>query len=197
MKTKKISEFATLQSGLVLNRREARFEEETEVIYNRLNLRSLNEYGEIKSENLDFFPSKSLLDDPFLTQKGDVVVKLSAPLFPTVIEESNINLVIPSQLAVIRIFDQKVIPEYVRYYLSTDGVSKYITSVEGGTVLHSIKINTLADLKIPIPTVEKQRLIVNIAQTNSKIEKLYKELEKQESKLATAKIQKFLGGKLQ
>ncbi|HBM98552.1 MAG TPA: hypothetical protein DD413_03925 [Ruminococcus sp.] len=197
MKTKKISEFATLQSGLVLNRREARFEEETEVIYNRLNLRSLNEYGEIKSENLDFFPSKSLLDDPFLTQKGDVVVKLSAPLFPTVIEESNINLVIPSQLAVIRIFDQKVIPEYVRYYLSTDGVSKYITSVEGGTVLHSIKINTLADLKIPIPTVEKQRLIVNIAQTNSKIEKLYKELVKQESKLATAKIQKFLGGKLQ
>ena len=197
MKTKKISEFATLQSGLVLNRREARFEEETEVIYNRLNLRSLNEYGEIKSENLDFFPSKSLLDDHFLTQKGDVVVKLSAPLFPTVIEESNINLVIPSQLAVIRIFDQKVIPEYVRYYLSTDGVSKYITSVEGGTVLHSIKINTLADLKIPIPTVEKQRLIVNIAQTNSKIEKLYKELVKQESKLATAKIQKFLGGKLQ
>lgn len=197
MKTKKISEFATLQSGLVLNRREARFEEETEVIYNRLNLRSLNEYGEIKSENLDFFPSKSLLDDPFLTQKGDVVVKLSAPLFPTVIEESNINLVIPSQLAVIRIFDQKVIPEYVRYYLSTDGVSKYITSVEGGTVLHSIKINTLADLKIPIPTVEKQRLIVNIAQTNSKIEKLYNELVKQESKLATAKIQKFLGGKLQ
>jgi restriction endonuclease S subunit len=69
--------------------------------------------------------------------------------------------------------------------------------VEGGTVLHSIKINTLADLKIPIPTVEKQRLIVNIAQTNSKIEKLYKELVKQESKLATAKIQKFLGGKLQ
>ena len=197
MKTKKISEFATLQSGLVLNRREARFEEETEVIYNRLNLRSLNEYGELKSENLDFFPSKALLDDSFLTQKGAVVVKLSAPLFPTVIEESNINLVIPSQLAVIRIFDQIVIPEYVRYYLSTDGVSRYITSVEGGTVLHSIKINTLADLKIPIPSVEKQRLIVNIAQINSKTEKLYKELIEQESKLATAKIQKFLGGKLQ
>ena len=184
MKTKKISEFATLQSGLVLNRREARFEEEIAVIYNRLNLRSLNEYGELKSENLDFFPSKALLDDSFLTQKGDVVVKLSAPLFPTVIEESNTNLVIPSQLAVIRIFDQRVIPEY-------------ITSVEGGTVLHSIKINTLADLKIPIPSVEKQRLIVNIAQINSKIEKLYKELIKQESKLATAKIQKVLGGKLQ
>ena len=197
MKTKKISGFATLQSGLVLNRREARFEEETEVIYNRLNLRSLNEYGELKSENLDFFPSKALLDDSFLTQKGDVVVKLSAPLFPTVIEESNINLVIPSQLAVIRIFDQIVIPEYVRYYLSTDGVSRYITAVEGGTVLHSIKINTLADLKIPIPSVEKQRLIVNIAQINSKTEKLYKELIEQESKLATAKIQKFLGGKLQ
>lgn len=52
-------------------------------------------------------------------------------------------------------------------------------------------------MKIPIPSVEKQRLIVNIAQINSKIEKLYKELIKQESKLATAKIQKFLGGKLQ
>lgn len=196
METMKISEFATLQSGLVLNRREARFEEETEVIYNRLNLRSLNQYGEIKSEDLDCFPSKSLLDDSLLTKKGDIVIKLSAPLFPTVIEESNINLVIPSQLAVIRIFDQRVIPEYVRYYLSTDRVSKFITSVDGGSVLQSIKINTLADLKIPIPSVEKQRLIVNIAQTNSKIEKLYKELIKQESKLATAKIKKFLGGKL-
>lgn len=196
MKTKKISEFATLQSGLVLNRREARFEEETAAIYNRLNLRSLNEYGELKSENLDYFPSKALLDDSFLTQKGDVVVKLSAPLFPTVIEESDINLVIPSQLAVIRIFDQRVIPEYVRYYLSTDRVSKYVTSVEGGIVLHSIKITTLADLKIPIPSVEKQRIIVNIAQTNSIIEKLYNELIKQEIRLSTAEIQKFLGGKI-
>lgn len=192
----KIAEFATLQSGLVLNRREARFEEETAVIYNRLNLRSLNEYGELKSENLDFFPSKALLDDSFLTQKGDVLVKLSAPLCPTFIDESNINLVIPSQLAVIRIFDQRVIPEYVRYYLSTDRVSKFIASVEGGTILHSIKINTLADLKIPIPPVEKQRLIVNIAETNLKTERLYRELIKQESRLATAKIQKFLGGKL-
>lgn len=196
METKKISEFATLQSGLVLIRREARFEEETEAVYNRLNLRSLNEYGEIKSENLDCFCSKALLDDTFLTQKEDVVVKLSAPLFPTVIEESNIHLVIPSQLAVIRIFDQRVIPEYVRYYLSTDQVSEFIKSVEGGTVLHSIKINTLADLKIPIPSVEKQRLIVKIARTNTKKERLYKELIKQENKLAAAKIQKFLGGEL-
>lgn len=196
MKIMKLSEFATLQSGLVLSRKEAKTENEPAILYNRLNLRSLNEYGEIKSEELDTFSSKALLDDSCLTQKGDVVVKLSVPLFPVLIEENSVNLVIPSQLAVIRIFDKKVLPEYVRYYLSTQTASQFIMSFEAGAALHSIKINTLADLKIPIPPVEKQKLIVNIAQTNLKTEQLYKELIKQESRLATAEIQKYLGGKL-
>ena len=40
MKKMKLSDFATLQSGLVLNRKEARSEEETAKYYKRINMRS-------------------------------------------------------------------------------------------------------------------------------------------------------------
>lgn len=195
MKIMKLSEFAILQSGLVLNRKEARFEEEMAVCYKRLNLRSLNKYGVINREELDFFPSKSVLDASLLTQPDDVVVKLFMPIFPTLITEKDSNLVIPSQLVVIRIFDKQVLPKYLQYYLSTTKVSELMLTTEGWQSQRTIKVSTFADLKIPIPPIEKQRLIAEISATNLKRELLYKELVKEQSRLTALEIQRYIGGK--
>ena len=69
----KLSEIATLQTGLVLNRKEARYEEETERVYRRVTMRSLNEYGVLKRNDIDVFPSIEKLDPSVLTHKKGAI----------------------------------------------------------------------------------------------------------------------------
>ena len=196
MKKMKLSEFATLQSGLVLNRKEARSEEETAKYYKRINMRSLNEYGELDRNDLDIFPSVEILDSAVLTQPNDIIVKLFTPIYPTLISEKDKGFIIPSQLVVIRVFDDQVLPEYLRYYLSAPEVSDLMLSIEGWRSQRTIKVSTFADLEIPIPSIEKQQLIAKISAINSQRERLYKELIEEEKKLTTLKLQKYIGGKV-
>lgn len=196
MKKMKLSDFATLQSGLVLNRKEARSEEETAKYYKRINMRSLNEYGELDRNDLDIFPSVEILDSAVLTQPNDIIVKLFTPIYPTLISEKDKGFIIPSQLVVIRVFDDKVLPEYLRYYLSAPEVSDLMLSIEGWRSQRTIKVSTFSDLEIPIPSIEKQQLIAKISAINSQRERLYKELIEEEKKLTTLKLQKYIGGKV-
>ena len=191
----KLSEIATLQTGLVLNRKEARHEETTERVYRRVTMRSLNEYGVLKHNDIDVFPSIEKLDPSVLTHKNDIIVKLFTPIFPTLVREDFEGLVIPSQLVVIRVFDERVLPEYLRYYLSAPEVSELMLSIEGWRSQRTIKVGTFADLEIPIPSIEKQRLIAEMTETDLIRKRLYSELIEEQSKLTALEIQKYIGGK--
>lgn len=191
----KLSDIASLQSGLVLNRKEARSYEETEKIYKRLNLRSLCSYNEIDHQKLDIFPTKEILDPAVLTQPGDIVIKLFTPIFPVVITEQDAGLVIPSQLAVIRISNSKVLPHFLRYWLSTSEVFDSLRLFEGGQSQRAIKIATFAELEIPVPLLKDQQIIADMVSTNLRREQLYRNLIDEQNKLTMLNIQKIIGGK--
>lgn len=191
----KLSEIATLQTGLVLNRKEARHEEETERFYRRVTMRSLNEYGILERNDLDVFPSIEELDPSVLTHTDDIIVKLFTPIFPTLVKKDAQGLVIPSQLVVIRVFDSRIFPEYLRYYLSAPEVSDLMLSIEGWRSQRTIKVRTFADLEIPIPPIKKQKIIAEMANTDLTRKRLYRELIEEQSKLTALEIQKHIGGK--
>ena len=191
----KLSELATLQSGLVLNRKEARCEEEMVKLYKKVSMRSLNEYGILECSDLDLFASTEILDRAVLTHTNDIIVKLFTPIFPTLVAKDAEGLIIPSQLVVIRVCDERVLPEYLRYYLSAPEVSELMLSIEGWRSQRTIKIGTFADLEIPIPPIEKQKLIANMANTDLMRKRLYRELIEEQSKLTALEIQKYIGGK--
>ena len=125
----------------------------------------------------------------------DIIVKLFTPIFPTLVKKDAEGLVIPSQLVVIRVFDERVLPEYLRYYLSAPEVSELMLSIEGWRSQRTIKVGTFADLEIPIPSIEKQRLIAEMTETDLFRKRLYKELIEEQSKLTALEIQKYIGGK--
>ena len=195
MLKKKLSEIATLQTGLVLNRKEARCDEETVKYYKKVSMRFLNEYGVLERDDLNIFASTEKLDPSLLTHANDILVKLFTPVFPTLVTEETEGMVIPSQLAVIRVFDERVLPEYLRYYVSTPEVSELMLSIEGWRSQRTIKVGTFAEIEIPIPPIEKQRIIANLAKTDLTRRRLYTELIEEQSKLTTLEIQKYIGGK--
>jgi restriction endonuclease S subunit len=85
-------------------------------------------------------------------------------------------------------------PDYLRWYLSVPLVTDKILLKEGWQMQRAIKISTLSDIYIPIPPLQKQKLIVQICATGIKREKLYSELIEQEKLYMNAQIQKIIGG---
>ena len=191
----KLSDIANLQSGLVLNRKEARSPEETAKVYKRLNLRSLSSYNEIDHKELDTFPAKGILDQVVLTQPGDIVIKLFTPIFPVVITEHDAGLVIPSQLAVIRVFNSEILPQYLRYWLSTPEVSDLLQSLEGWQSQRTIKIGTFAELVVPVQSLKEKQIIADMVSTNLRREQLYRSLIDEQNKFTKLNIQRIIGVK--
>ncbi|WP_088186143.1 restriction endonuclease subunit S [Desulfosporosinus sp. FKA] len=198
MRYLKLLEIANVQSGLVLNRKEAKDEASTICTYKRLNLRSLDENGKVDELTLDDYDASEILDEQFITVKGDVIVRMFAPICPVTITEETSGLVIPSQLSTIRIKEtSQVLPEYLRYYLSQDSVLNKILAEEGWQSQRTIKISSIANLLIPLPTFDQQITIAKIVQANTKRKKLYQELIQQEDAHISALINKIIGGNSQ
>ena len=72
-----LGELASVRSGLVLARKESR--EPTPYCYNLLTLRSIHPDGSIAQEDLSVFHASEPLKAEYLTQPGDIIVRLTTP----------------------------------------------------------------------------------------------------------------------
>jgi hypothetical protein len=88
MTYKKLSDIAEVQSGLVLSRKEAKFDSKQSVKYMRLNLRSINDGGSISEESLDRYLANEKLEEQFISSKDDIIVRLFPPFRPLLISLS-------------------------------------------------------------------------------------------------------------
>lgn len=188
----KLSDIASVQSGLVLNRKEAQFPEEEKKRYKRLSLRSLNKYGTVEHKNLENFISKDIIDQTVLTKENDIIVKLVSPIFPTLITSEDTGILIPSQLAVIRVFDNRVMPGYLRCLLASKYISDRMISIEGARIQQVITIRTFYDLDVPVPPPKTQMLIEKAVYANIRTEQLYHRLIEEQNKLTELEIQDII-----
>ena len=190
----KLSDIATLHSGIVLSRKEATSNENPSTIkYKRLNLRAVNSTGNINPSELDMLTTQEELKPSQLTQYGDIVIRLFTPMFPTIISESDVGLVVPSQLALIRLRDQKVLPAYLQMCLSRQSITETFLTRENSTH-RSITMKALSDLCIPLVSTENQQKIIKIYNLSKQRTQLYQELIEQEQLQIESVIESLLGG---
>ena len=81
-----LGELASVRSGLVLARKESR--EPTPYCYNLLTLRSIHPDGSIAQEDLSVFHASEPLKAEYLTQPGDIIVRLTTP-YTAILIDSN------------------------------------------------------------------------------------------------------------
>lgn len=194
MNYKNLSEIADVQSGLVLSRKEAKYDTGKAFEYKRLNLRSVNEDGSINSDSLDAYFSTEKLEGQFLTAENDIVMRLFSPLCPVIITKYYSGLVVPSQLSIIRVKSQEVFPAFLYCYLSQRSVLKSMAIKESGQAARGIKISTLSDIKIPLLPMNKQKTIAAYGEMHIERKKLYLELIHQYDLQADAVIGEAIGG---
>lgn len=192
-----ISEIVDAQGGLVLSRKEAKDPEADIYRYKRLTLRSLTENGYVNDSDLEDFYANELLNNAWFASPGDVVIRLFSPLCPTVIDEHQKKLLVPSQLAILKVKDHSVIsPEFLRLALSQHEVQEHIKRIERGTAQRTVKLGTIMDVQIEVPDMETQKQAVEIDELSRKRERMYMDLITQERQLTEIAIRKIIGGSL-
>ena len=190
----KLSLLAEIHSGMVLSRKEAPRECSSAFIYKRITLRSLSETGFLREE-LEDYHSREKIEPSFITKPGDVLVRLCMPINPVYLGKDQKGAIIPSQIAVIRVAETgKILPEYLRWYLSQKSISDALQAAEHGTAQRTIKVKSIMELNSEVPTLNLQQQIGRIDILSKQREQLYQDLMIQERLQTEKVIASIMGG---
>mgnify|MGYP002118558632 FL=1 len=150
----KLGDMATVRSGLVLSRKLSRVP--TKYRYPLLNLRSIAPEGYIDTTFLDVYDAIERLAVDYLTQKNDVVIRLSAPYTSVLIDDETNGMLISSNFVVIRTDNKSISAEYLFWLLNTSKVKRQIFENTSSNMLGP---KFFADFEIDLLPMEDQKKI--------------------------------------
>ena len=184
----KLGDAATVRSGLVLSRKQAR--EPSKMRYRALNLRSINPEGYIDTESLDVFEASEQLSPEYLSQSGDVIVRMSAPYTAVLIDDNTAGIVISSNFVVIRCNKREIIPEYLFWLINTPEAKKKVYENATSNMLATVKAKYFTDYEIVPMPIEDQRQIAAMNTLAKKEARLLRQLADEKEKIYEQAIQR-------
>ncbi len=189
----RLDEAAVINTGLVTARKQARGVSDSIIQYKLLNLKAINSKGFIEDSLLDDFETLEEIKPIYITQMGDVVVRLTSPFTVVLIDEMHTGMIVSSHFVVIRTDAKKIIPEYLFWLLNTEKVRQQLQQNISSTMIGTVKPMTYAALNIQQITLAEQRKITDIYLLSKRELMLLDQLIKQKElyyKTAIDKIQK-------
>lgn len=184
----KLCNFASVRSGLVLSRKQAK--ESTPYRYALLNLRAIRPEGDIDINQLDVYDAVEALKPEYLTRRGDIIVRLTAPYTAILIDESTSGLVISSNFVVIRTEHQQLLPEYLYWFLNTQQVKQQFYENTTSNMLGAIKAKFLSEFELALLPVEEQRKIAQLHLLAKRESQLLRQLADEKDKYYTGLLDK-------
>lgn len=170
----KLGNIATVRSGLVLSRKQAR--EPSDIRYPLLNLRSINPGGYIEADQLDVFVAAEYLSPEYLSQIGDVIVRLTAPYTAILVDKVTAGMVISSNFVIIRADRRELLPEYLFWLINTPKIKRSIYENTSSNMLGAIKAKYFSDFEVPSLPIAKQQQIAAMNELALKETKLLRQL---------------------
>ena len=146
-----------------------------EVVY--LQSKNFDEYGQLHSELhpdlvADGISEKHLLKD------GDVLFAAKGTKnFATVFENHNEPSVASTSFFVIRPTDNKVLPQFLAWFLNNHTTQTLLKGQAIGTSIPSISKQVLENLEIPVPDIKTQKAIVEISKLRNNEKSLKQKIE--------------------
>ena len=142
----KLGTVATIRSGLVLSRKLSR--ELSPFRYPLLNLRAIHPDGYILPGSLEVFYATEPLRQEYLTQQGDIIIRLSIPYTAILIDANMVGMVVSSNFAIIRLNQDCILPEYLLWLLNTADTKKKVYESSSSNMLSAVRPTFFAELEI-------------------------------------------------
>ena len=89
---------------------------------------------------------------------------------------------------------ETVLPEYLNWYISQRDAQIYLTSRAKGTVQRMISKQAIEDLEVPIPNLEQQKAIVEMASLVAKEQILLNALSEKRGQYISTILMRFANG---
>lgn len=192
----KISEVASITTGLVVKRKEAEISENIVQSYKMLTLKSFDQNGWLINDELDMFQSTEVLDNKYLTQKGDVITRLSYPHTAIAINEEHEGILVPSLFVIIRLEIDYLLPEYLSIYLNSDIMKRFYSQNAIGSTIQIIKTSMLKDIAVNFPGPVKQKKIIELNKLTIKEKILLNTLIEEKTKYNKEILNSLITGRI-
>ncbi|WP_147409455.1 restriction endonuclease subunit S [endosymbiont GvMRE of Glomus versiforme] len=153
VETKKLGDIATFEYGNYDGKAEEKGK------HRLVRITDIDEYGNISEKDKKYVDlSKEFKVDKFLS-KGDIVVSRQAfPARAGIFEGE--KAVLSSNLVKIK-FDEKILsPKYFLWFSQTQEWKRQVKQLTKGTAQPVFSANSLKEIKMPIPSLGKQRAII-------------------------------------
>ena len=170
----KLSEVATVRSGLVLSRKESK--SPTAYSYPLLTLRAIQPTGSIDLSKIDTFTAKEMLDTEYLAHEGDIIIRLSQPYTAVLIDIVTSGMVLSSYFAIIRPDSRLLLPEYLFWLMNTPKVKQEIFENTSSNMIGAIKPKFFADFELMLLPLSDQQKIADLNATARKEIQLLRDL---------------------
>jgi restriction endonuclease S subunit len=125
----------------------------------------ISQDGQLLTDKFDRIePSESVSEDLFL-RSGDVLFPnrgTRTTAFAYRLDQG--NTLVGSQFFILRPDTNQVLPEYLAWYLRSEAAARHFEGLRRGTYVQIIQRSALADLILPLPSLDVQRRIVEAAE---------------------------------
>ena len=193
----KLEDIVDIKTGLVLARKKAQEPTALTIDYKVITLRSTSVSRNINEKYFDDFISKEKISSDLLSSNGDIIIRISEPYTAVHITDKFSNKIIPSSFYIIKLKDAKILPEYLTWYLNSECAQKQFFTYNISSTVNIIKSSSLRQMKIQVPVLDKQKLIVNIQKLHLKELTLLDELNMEKQKIYKIAFKKFIDSNFQ
>ncbi len=187
---------AAISMGCVTARKKA--SEKTGHHYPVLTLKYFAEHQTLKAGDLEEMYFTEAFDrsaaDGFLSRRGDVVVRLNHPYGARFVSAEGEGMLIPSAFAIVRMKSNRLNAEFLTCCLNAPETleNKMFQKSSFGALPKPITVRELLQLKLLIPTLDKQNRIVGLWAEVEEEQRLLKELAKKKLALARLKMKRII-----
>lgn len=169
-----LKDLANIRVGLPLNRKKGDIHNDEFYRYKTVTLKAFSSTGSLLQENLDEFIANEELNTNYITEEGDILVRLREPNLAVHIDQNSTGLIVPALMAIVKP-GSNINSKYLTYFINSNVAQRQLKKELQGTTIPMLKISELSDLKITIPSAETQNKLVSLlGLANQEIELLEK-----------------------
>jgi len=155
----KLGAIANIRIGLPLARKKGDIHDDSYFRYKVVTLKSISQNGVLLHNELDEFIATEELSDNYITQEGDILVRLRAPNFSVYIDSKSSGLIVPALMAIVKP-NNTINNQYLAHFINSNIAQRKLEKELQGTTVSMLKARELSELEITIPSLKTQEKIV-------------------------------------
>ncbi len=160
-----------------------------------IQMKDLRKDNTVDCNNLSRIEMKSLKES-HIVKNGDLVFRSRGHITTAaVLLENPGTAVVAAPLLRIRIAKpEKILPEYLNWYISQRDAQVFLTSRAKGTVQKMISKQAIEDLEVPLPSLEQQKKIVELASLSTQEQTILSRISEKRDQYISTVLMQFAKG---